>query len=89
MKEERRDPMRPTRRTMLRRPGGRRITDPPPIVSAGETLLRVSVAAKRLGVHPKTVRIYYRSGKLPFRRSATGRILIPEAAIAEFLNTPS
>lgn len=54
-----------------------------------EKLLRVNVVAQRLGVHPKTVRSYYRSGKLKYRRTQTGRIRIPESAVEDFLGAGS
>ncbi|MCL6650296.1 MAG: helix-turn-helix domain-containing protein [Chloroflexi bacterium] len=48
-------------------------------------MLSVGLAARRLSLSPERVRALCRSGQLKHLRDATGRRLIPEAALAALI----
>lgn len=50
----------------------------------GEKLLRVNVAAKRLGYTDQHVRRLVREGKIEFYRPSPRKTFIPEAAVEAF-----
>ena len=51
-----------------------------------ESLLTVAEAARRLRRCEKTIRRYCNEGRIGHHREETGRILIPEICIDEYLN---
>lgn len=55
-----------------------------PLVTAAEELLSIADVSQQLGVNPRTLRRYIKSGRIPVRRLAPTVVLIDPAEVRKF-----